>query len=105
MPRFACLGEAVSLAAFAHQGFEVASAVAAEVVVLWAYIDPGVAGFVIVAILGFLSSIGYLARSYVGRVKRWLFGGAAADAEADVEIGADGETGKDVGDDGKGERC
>lgn len=88
------------LAAFAHQGAEFASA-AAGVEVLWAYIDPGVAGFVIVAILGFLSSIGYLARSYIARVKRWLFGGG----EADADVGADGEGGKDVGDDGKGERC
>ena len=104
MPRFACLGEAVPLAVFARQGAEIASAAAGGVEVLWAYIDPGVAGFVIVAILGFLSSIGYLARSYIGRVKRWLFGGSDADADP----GTDGEAGKDVGDDGddgKGERC
>lgn len=53
------------------------------------------------AILGFLSSIGYLARSYIGRVKRWLFG----DGEADADSGTDGEAGKDVVDDAKGERC
>lgn len=96
----ACLGEAVVLAAFAHQGAEIATA-AAGVEILWAYIDPGVAGFVIVAILGFLSSIGYLARSYIGRVKRWLFGGSDADADP----GTNREAGKDDGDDGKGERC
>ena len=95
------------LAGFAHRGAEIASAAAGGVEVLWAYIDPGVAGFVIVAILGFLSSIRYLARSYIGRVKRWLFGGG----EADADSGTDGEAGKDVGDDGddgddgKEQRC
>lgn len=89
------------LAALAHQGAEIASAAAGGVDVLWAYIDPGVAGFVIVAILGFLSSIGYLARSYIGRVKRWLFGRG----EADADVGADAEAEKDADDDGKGERC
>ena len=48
---------------------------------LLAYIDPGVAGFVIVSILGFISSVGYLVRSYLGRVKRRLFGRGEADAE------------------------
>ena len=63
-----------SLAALAFEGAEFASTSAADVDVLRAYIDPGVAGFVIVTVLGFISSIGYWARSYIGRVKGRLFG-------------------------------
>ena len=51
-----------------------ASASAGDADVLRAYIDPGVAGFVIVTVLGFISSIGYWARSHIARVKRRLFG-------------------------------
>ena len=60
---------------------------AVGVEVLRAYIDPGVAGFVIVSVLGFISSIGYMTRSYLGRVKRRLFGSgeARADGNADEE--------------------
>ena len=42
--------------------------------ILQAYIGPGVAGFVIVTVLGFISSIGYRARSHIARAKRRLFG-------------------------------
>ena len=75
------------LAAFAYKGAEITPAAAGRVEVLLAYIDPGVAGFVIVSVLGFISSIGYMARSYVGRVKRRLFGSgdACADGNADGE--------------------
>lgn len=55
---------------------------------LLAYIDPGAAGFVIVSILGFISSVGYLARAYLGKVKRRLFGRRDADTE-DVDDRAD----------------
>ena len=75
------------LAAFAYKGAEFTSAAAGDVEVLLAYIDPGVAGFVIVAVLGFISSIGYMARSYVGRAKRLLFGGGEAGADGDAEGG------------------
>lgn len=53
--------------------------------VLLAYIDPGVAGFVIVSVLGFISSVGYLARSYVGRVKRRLFGNEESHAASNAD--------------------
>ena len=74
------------LAAFAHVGAEITPSIGG-VEVLLAYIDPGVAGFVIVSVLGFISSIGYMARSYLGRVKRRLFGNgeACADGSADDE--------------------
>ena len=63
------------------QGTELVSSTTGDVEFLLAYIDPGVAGFVIVSILGFISSVGYLARSYLGRVKQRLFGLDDADAE------------------------
>jgi len=75
------------LVAVVSQGMEVTGAEIVGVEVLVAYIDPGVAGFVIVTVLGFLSSVGYLARSYVGRVKQRLFGRGQAGADGD----ADGE--------------
>ena len=65
-----------------------------------AYIDPGVAGFVIVSILGFISSVGYLARTYLGRVKRRLFGHDEASAEDSDDEGVAKDT-----DDGKGANC
>ena len=43
--------------------------------VLLAYIDPGVAGFVIVTVLGFVSAAGYMVRAYLGRLKRAVLGG------------------------------
>ena len=74
------------------QGAETASASTASAEVLRAYIDPGAAGFVIVTVLGFISSVGYWARAHLARAKRRLFGprDAAADADADDEAGADG---------------
>ena len=80
------------------QGAESALSAAADGELLLAYIDPGVAGFVIVSILGFISSVGYLARSYLGKVKRKLFGRGEADAEdsddvAGVKGADDGEAG------------
>ena len=79
----------------ACQGAELASS-SGDVEFLLAYIDPGVAGFVIVSILGFISSVGYLARSYLARMKRRLFGHGEADAEnrddgAGVKDTEDGE--------------
>ena len=75
------------------QGAELASSASGDVEFLLAYIDPGAAGFVIVSILGFISSVGYLARSYLARVKRRLFGHDEASAEdsddEDVAKGTD----------------
>ena len=71
----------------------VTSAPAGDVEVLRAYIDPGVAGFVIVTVLGFISSVGYWARSHIARVKQRLFGRRDSDASDtdDGESRADGE--------------
>ena len=84
----------------ACHGNEFTSSAAGDVEFLLAYIDPGVAGFVIVSILGFISSVGYLARSYLGRVKRRLFGHSEADADDD-----DGEAGVKGTDEGEAENC
>ena len=67
---------------------------------LLGYIDPGVAGFVIVSILGFISSVGYLARSYLGKVKRKLLGRREADPDE-----SDSETGAKRADDGEAANC
>ena len=66
-----------------------------------AYIDPGMAGFVIVTVLGFISSIGYMARDYLGRVKRRLFGSG----ETTSDVGLDDEAGAGGGDDRGEEPC
>ena len=89
---------AVSLGA-ACQGAEFAPSEAEDVEFLLAYIDPGVAGFVIVSILGFISSVGYLARSYLGKVKRKLFGHGETDPDEDGETGVKGT------DDGEATNC
>ena len=88
--------------ALAYPCAEIAPAATAGVEVLRAYIDPGVAGFVIVTVLGFISSIGYMAREYLGRVKRRLFGGG--ETTSDVGTDADGAC-ADGSDDGEGEHC
>ncbi len=85
------------LHALACQYAEIASVATADVEVLRAYIDPGVAGFVIVTVLGFISSIGYWARSHIARAKHWLFGPGETDKDrANAQAGADGS------DDGEG---
>ena len=89
------------LAAFACGDPDVTSAAARDVEVLLAYIDPGVAGFVIVAVLGFISSMGYLARSYIARAKQWLFGRS----EVGTDDGADGEATVDGDADSEKENC
>ena len=77
-------GCAWSLAVFLSQGAQATPIETGGVEILQAYVDPGVAGFVIVTVLGFLSSVGYWARSHIGRLRRRLFGpgdaGAADDA-------------------------
>lgn len=83
----------------AYQGAATISATTENVEVLQAYIDPGVAGFVIVTVLGFISSIGYWARSHIGRAKRWLFGPGETTTDDAAEASADGS------DDGEGENC
>ncbi len=67
-------GCAWSLAALLSQGAEATPMEAGGFEILQAYIEPGLAGFVIVTVLGFLSSVGYWARFHIGRMKRRLFG-------------------------------
>lgn len=86
-------------ASFPCESAETAIAPSGDVEVLQAYIDPGVAGFVIVTVLGFMSSIGYWARSHIGRMKRRLFGLGEADADDEVD---GGDAPPDGGADGEG---
>ena len=94
-----CVVGAWPLDDLAYQCAQVASAATEDVEILRAYIDPGVAGFVIVTVLGFISSIGYWARSHIGRAKRRLFGPGETTTDAADEASPDGS------DDGKGENC
>ena len=86
----------------AHQGDgNHSSAATGDVEVLLAYIDPGVAGFVIVTVLGFISSVGYWARSHIARVKQRLFG----PAETTTASGPDDEASADGSEGGEEENC
>ena len=58
--------------------------------VLLAYVDPGAAGFVIVTVLGFISAIGYTARAYLGRLRRFVPGGGRRGRQ-DESGGGDGQ--------------
>ena len=80
------------LAALAYHGAEASPGAPGSVEVLLAYIDPGAGGFIIVSVLGFISAVGYMARSYLARVKDAVFrrrpsagaaGGAGAGGEED----------------------
>lgn len=89
------------LDAIGYQCAEIASAAAGDVEILRAYIDPGMAGFVIVTVLGFISSVGYMAREYLRRLKRRLFG----PGETATDVGADGDASVDGSDDREEEPC
>ena len=80
------------LAALAYHGADAVPGAPARIAVLLAYIDPGAGGFIIVSVLGFISAVGYMARSYLARVKDAVFrrrrsagaaGGAGAGGEED----------------------
>ena len=68
---------------------------------LFAYIDPGSAGFVIVSMLGFLTAVGYTIRQHLSQIKRRVRrvigrsrkspqGGEAEEAEPPIARDADG---------------
>ena len=59
----------------AYHGMGLASQPPVEVEVMVAYVDPGAAGFIIVSVLGFISAIGYTARTYLGKLKRIVLRG------------------------------
>ena len=62
-----------------YYGHESAPVATSGYEVLAAYIDPGVGGFIIVSVLGFISAAGYMARAYLARIKRAVFGRGQAD--------------------------
>ena len=59
----------------AHHDIGLVSQSPAEVEVMVAYVDPGAAGFIIVSVLGFISAVGYMARAYIGSLKRMVLRG------------------------------
>ena len=46
---------------------------AVRMLLLLAYVDPGSAGFIITTVLGVLAAGSYIARSYLNRMKQWVF--------------------------------
>ena len=74
------------LAALAYDGAEATAGSSGRFEVLRAYIDPGAGGFIIVTVLGFISAVGYMARSYLARLKAVVFKSrASAKAPRDGE--------------------
>ncbi len=39
---------------------------------IFLYVDPGIAGFIIVSVLGFLAAIGYTVRAWLSRLKQFV---------------------------------
>jgi len=51
------------------------------------YLDPGTGGFIITSVLGFFTAIGYVLRTYWGRLRRLLsFGGGKAGGGASPAV-------------------
>ncbi len=50
-----------------------------------AYVDPGIVGFLITTILGSIAAVGYLARAYIARMKRWLKRGGKPETQTPGE--------------------
>ena len=74
------------LAALAYDGAEATAGTPGGFAILRAYIDPGAGGFIIVTVLGFISAVGYMARSYLSRLKAVVFKSrASAKAPRDGE--------------------
>ena len=44
-----------------------------RMLLLLAYVDPGSAGFIVTTVLGVLAAGGYIARTYLNRLKQWVF--------------------------------
>ena len=72
------------LAITAYEGPGAAPSTPARFAVLLAYIDPGAGGFIIVTVLGFISAVGYMARSYLARLKAMVFKSSASNRDRKV---------------------
>ena len=62
---------------------------AMRMLLLFAYVDPGSAGFIVTTVLGVLAAGGYIARSYLNRLKQWVFRRNKKDQLGEVATGAD----------------
>ncbi|MDE2993224.1 MAG: hypothetical protein OXU67_05020 [Chloroflexota bacterium] len=60
-----------------------------RMLLLFAYVDPGSAGFIITTVLGVLAAGGYIARSYLNRLKQWVFRRNRGVRRKDVSSSAD----------------
>ena len=78
-----CLGELVPAAPAANGASP-----------MFAYVDPGSAGFIIVSVLGFLAAAGYTIRLHFAKLKsrvRRMFGKGSQGDEAEDATAADAE--------------
>lgn len=64
---------------------------AVRVILLLAYVDPGSAGFIITTVLGVLAAGGYIARTYLNRLKQWVFRRNRGMRREEVPSSADGQ--------------
>ena len=62
---------------------------AMRMLLLFAYVDPGSAGFIVTTVLGVLAAGGYLARASLNRLKHWVFRRTNRDERAEVASSAD----------------
>ena len=62
---------------------------AVRMILLFAYVDPGSAGFIITTVLGVLAAGGYIARAYLNRLKQWVFRRNKKDQLGEVATGTD----------------
>lgn len=62
---------------------------AVRMLLLFAYVDPGSAGFIITTVLGVLAAGGYLARASLNRLKHWVFRRNKKDQLGEVATGTD----------------
>ncbi len=80
-----CAAYVSPTAALGFSGAEGMPSTTGRVELLLAYIDPGAAGFIIVSVLGFISAVGYTARSYLSRLKRFVFRGGRTARECESD--------------------
>ena len=65
---------------------------AVRILLLFAYVDPGSAGFIITTVLGVLAAGGYLVRASLNRLKQWVFRrNKRGEREEGVASGADAQ--------------
>ena len=64
---------------------------ALRMLLLFVYVDPGSAGFIVTTVLGVLAAGGYIARSYLNRLNQWVFRRNRKTRREEVPSSADGQ--------------